>query len=106
MPRIQVRIEVQYRNGAAIDLVKCSKGWKCNAMVAAQGEEFWLWVSWVYEGWGAGAEFEEGETHLVKCSSVVEGGDGDVAAVEDGVGGAEGIEAAAGVEASEGGLAC
>ena len=36
---------------------------------------------------------------------VVEGGDGDVAAVEDGVGAGIGVQATAGVEAAEGGLA-
>lgn len=38
------------------------------------------------KGWGTGAELEICGGHLVEREGVVEGGDGDVAAVEDGVG--------------------
>ena len=60
-------------------------------MVAAQSDQFWLGICGVRERWEAGAEFEVGGGHLVQRECVVEGGDGDVAAVEDGVGACIGV---------------
>ena len=71
-------------------------------MVPAQSQQFRFPAD--VEG-RAGAEFEEGGGHLVQGEGVVEGGEGDVAAVEDAGPGCVGVEAAAGVEAAEGGLA-
>lgn len=60
-------------------------------MVAAQGEEFRPGEGGVREGGRAGGEFGVGEGHLGKGEGVVEGGDGDVAAVEEGEGGGVGV---------------
>lgn len=35
-PGIKMGVKVQDRNRSAIDLVKCSEGWKGNAMIATQ----------------------------------------------------------------------
>ena len=58
-PGIKMGIKVQYSDRSAVDLVKCSKGRKSNAMIAAQCKQLGLRIGWVDECWGARAEFEE-----------------------------------------------
>ena len=60
-------------------------------MVAAQTEELRLWVRGVRERGGAGGELVVGGAHLVQGKGIVEGGRGDVAAVEDREGAAVGV---------------
>lgn len=91
VPRIQMRIEMHHRHGPPIDPVQRPERGQRDAVIAAQGQEFGLGVRGVDLGGGAGAEFEEGGCHLVQGEGVVEGGDGDVAAVEDCVGGMVGV---------------
>ena len=50
-------------------------------------------------------EFAVGSGHLGECHYIVHGGDGDVAAVEEGGPGGVRVDACAGIEAAEGGLA-
>jgi hypothetical protein len=47
-------------------------------------------------------ELEIGVCHLSKCHGIVERGDGDVAAVEDGGPGEVGVYSCSGIEAAEG----
>lgn len=95
-------VEMDDRDGLAVDLVEGPQRAERDAVVAAEGEEFGFAVG---VGGGAGVQFEVGGGELLEGEGVVEGGEGDVAAVEDGGPGCVGVEAAAGVEAAEGGLA-
>ena len=82
-PGIKMSIKVQYRDWSTIDLVKCSEGWKSNAMIATQCKQLGLRVGRVDECWGARAEFEEGGCHLAEGKGIVKRCNGDVTAIED-----------------------
>ena len=98
-------IEVHHRDRLSVDLIQRAQGRERDAVVAAQGEEFRVRPGRVPESRRAGVERLVGGGHLVEGEGVVEGGEGHVAAVEDGERGAVGVEAAAGIKAAEGGLA-
>ena len=87
VPGVEVGVEVDYCYGA-VDLVEGAEGGEGDAVVATEGEEFGnvavgisrgLAVGWC----GAVGEVGEGFAHLAKGEGVVEGRDGDVAAVDD-----------------------
>lgn len=78
-------VKVQYSDWSAIDLVQRSEGWKSNAMIATQREQFGLWIGRVGKSWTARAEFEEGRSHLVEGKGIVKGCDGDIATIKDGI---------------------
>ena len=59
-PGIKMSIKVQYSDWSAVDLVKCSQGWKSNAMIATQCKQLGLRIRRVDECRGTRAEFEEG----------------------------------------------
>ena len=82
-PGIKMGIKVQYSDRSAVDLVKCSKGWKSNAMIAAQCKQLGLRIGRMDERWGARAEFEEGRCHLTEGKSIVKRCNGNVTAVKD-----------------------
>ena len=91
MPRVEMGVEVHHRDGLFVDLVQSAQGRERDAVVATQGEEFRVRPGRLSEGRGAGVERQVGGGHLVEREGVVEGSDGDVAAVEDGERGAVGV---------------
>ena len=91
MPRVEMGIKVYHRDGLFVDLVQRAKGRERDAVVAAQGEEFGVRPGRVGEGRGAGVEGQVGGSHLAEGKGVVEGGEGHVAAVEDGQGSGVGV---------------
>ena len=83
IPGVEVGVEVQDGEGLLVDGVEGAEGGQRNAVVAAEGDEFWVRHVFV-EGRGtAGPELEEGFRHLREGESFVEGVDGDVGAVDD-----------------------
>ena len=89
MPGVQVGVEVHDGDGPAVFGVQGTESGQGDAVVAAEGDEArGLEVRrgrGGRDGWrGAAAELQEGFAHLAEGESIVKGGDGDVAAVEDG----------------------
>lgn len=78
-------IKVQYSDRSAIYLIESSKGWKSNAMIAAQCEELGLRIGRVGESWDAKTEFEESSCHLVESKSIVKRRNRDVTTVKDSI---------------------
>ena len=107
MPGVEVRVEVEDGDGLGVGLAESAEGGKSDAVVAAEGDEFGVDVRWgVGEGQRApGEELCVRGGHLVEGQRVVEGGDGDVAAVEDEGPRCVWVYAGAVVEAAVGGLA-
>ena len=85
VPGVEVGVEVQNGNGLGVGSGEGAEGGQRDAVVAAEGDEFGVRVAGgVGEGEGpSGEELCVGGGHLVEGEGVVEGGDGDVAAVED-----------------------
>lgn len=119
MPGVEVGVEVEDGDGLGVDLGEGAEGGESEGMVASEGYEFGLGPWWQLvvgglrlsfrlrfrvDGGVAGTEFEVGFAHLTESKGIVEGCDGDVAAVEDSEGGCVGVEVRAMVEAPEGGL--
>ena len=48
-PGIKMGVKVQHSDWSTIYLIEGSKGWKGNAMIAAQGEQLGLWIGRVGE---------------------------------------------------------
>ena len=82
-PGIKMGIKVQHSDWSAVDLVKCSKGRKSNAMIPTQCKQLGLRIGRVDECWGARAEFEEGGCHLAEGKGIVKRCNGYVTAVKD-----------------------
>jgi len=90
VPRVEVRVEVQHRDGLPVDLVQRAQGGQGDAVVAAEGDQpgpaggdaLGAVRGVGGGGGGAGQQLQEGLVHLALGEAVVEGGDGDVAAVE------------------------
>ena len=87
VPGVEVGVEVNYCYWT-VDLVEGSQGREGDAMVAAEGEEFGdvaVGVGGRFAGEWRGAMGQVGErfAHLTEGEGVVEGRDGDVAAVDD-----------------------
>jgi hypothetical protein len=94
-------VEMQDRDGPAVYFIESAEGWESDRVVPAQCEE-----ARVRGCWGAAvAELVISGCHLGDGGGVVEGADGDVAAVEEGGPGGIGVYRAGWGETAEGGLA-
>ena len=107
VPGVEVGVEVEDGDGLGVGFREGAEGGEGDRVVAAEGDEFGVDVGWgVGEGkWTPGQELSVGGGHLVEGQGVVEGGDGDVAAVEDKGPGCVGVDAGAMVEGAVGCLA-
>lgn len=105
IPRIEMRVKVQDRDGLLVDLVQGPQGRQGNAVVAAERDELGLpggdalgSVRGGRRGQGrSGPKLHEGLVHLALGEAVVERRDWDVAAVFYGGPGAVRVDPGSGV---------
>ena len=54
-------------------------------MIAAESEQFWLWIGRVGESWNARTEFEEGRCHLMEGKGIIKRGNRDVTTIKNSI---------------------